>query len=374
MSHAADIACGKHRAFAYKRGGVTLIGELKPAFSVQWNRIRDEISAAHVVVGVAECCDLLGDLECGTMELHIQRNDTTVWQGPITRLEYENDKVEIYAEDMLWVAKRTALSEGYNYAYPNIAYVTAAMEWLLNNMTYAKYSDPWNMLSHLYEVHHAGGPKTSKAVAAWSVTTWEDFDKYGEDHGVDYTVINRDIYYWDIHYAWAVLPKLEAIHLAEWPRIVEYGNELATRVIVTDNNGYAGLGQGTTEMLDHYGRVDVIVSQAQSSSADAPASDEPPTSQELAEMAATAQRMVEARHPTPTSILIPANSTLMPASPWHIEDLIPGAWFDVEVTNLCRQMVETHRLQEVVVTETPTEGEQIKISTISAPQSRIDPP
>lgn len=368
----STLGCGKHRAFVMERGGTNLVGEMTPLMRVRWERVRDEISTANVRVGVSECCALLGDLEAGRMELHIHREGDSVWQGVITRLEYEISHVDIFAEDMLWVAKRTALSQGYDQSYPNIWSVVDRMTWLMEDMTYAKYGDPWNMLPHLHPVVGPDDPETSKKQVPWALSTWEDFDLYAEDHGTDYTVVNRDIYWSDIGYAWAVLPKLEAEHLSEWPRIVEYGNELATRVIISNNEGYAGLGVAPAGMRDHYGYVDHIINQEREAGALDDEPDAPPTPEELESMRQSAQRQVANRYPTPTSIVVPANSTLMPSSPWRVNDLIPGAWFDVEVTNLCRSMVETQRLHQVTVTETPDNGEKVEIVTVSAPSQRID--
>src|SRR4051794_18965597 len=126
-----QFTCGTHRALVYERGGINFIGELTPLTAVRWRRGRDDVSTAEVVVPTYECCDLLGDLRAVVMELHILREDVPVWQGPITRIEYEWDTVRVFAEDMLWVAKRRVLEVGYNQSYPNIGDVIERMYLLL---------------------------------------------------------------------------------------------------------------------------------------------------------------------------------------------------------------------------------------------------
>ena len=56
-----------------------------------------------------------GDLRTILHELHIYRNGEPVWEGPITRLEYEFDQVRIFAEDVLWATNRSAIEKGYNH-------------------------------------------------------------------------------------------------------------------------------------------------------------------------------------------------------------------------------------------------------------------
>jgi len=230
---------------------------LTPLTAVRWSRIRDAISEGYAVVGTTECCDLLGDLRTVRHELHIVRDGDEVWQGPITRLEYEFDNVKVYAEDMLWVAKRTVLKTGYNNGSPNpLGNVVDRMDWLLRSQTYAPHGDPWRMVSHLHPIHHDDDPTTSRKAAAFQYYTWEDFDKYAEDHGTDYTVVNRDIYYWDVHLRWKIIASLGDDHLSQFPRIVEYGNQAATRGYVSNTEGYAGIAFTPQAQIDAYGDME----------------------------------------------------------------------------------------------------------------------
>jgi hypothetical protein len=198
------LGCGSHSIEIRERGGspasITLdLTEAK--ISVQWERVRDDISQASIKVNArAGCCAELGTLQTGFHELHLFRDGKKVWEGIITRLEYETDTVDIFASDILWVAKNTVLPSGYDYSYKTatqsgpIACGTHMMK-VLKDWTYAPLGDKWNAVAGLTRWIGPKEPKTSKAAHKWSMTTWEDFDKFAEDHGMDYTVFLRCLLY-----------------------------------------------------------------------------------------------------------------------------------------------------------------------------------
>lgn len=256
----SDFTCARHTAEVYVRGGVTYVGELTPLTQVVWNRIRDDISTANVYLPPTECCELLSEVRSGYHELHLFRDGEPVWEGPITRVEYERDEVRIYAEDMMWVPKRTVLQTGYSHAYPNIGYAIDRIDWLLKQQCYNLNGDPWRMLPHLHCLTALGtGPKTSRAVAAYEMYVWQDFDKFAEDHGLDYVVVNRDVYYWDHGLNWLQLPEISEEFLSDSPRVVEYGNDLYTRAFVSNARGYAGIAVQPSPWPETYGYVDLLI-------------------------------------------------------------------------------------------------------------------
>jgi hypothetical protein len=361
------FACGQHRAFIYERGGVVPVGELTPLLRVRWERIRDEISTAYAELPTTECCELLGDLRTIKHELHIERNGEIVWQGPITRLEYQFDVVEIFAEDVLRAAKRIVLREGYTQAYPNLWGVIDRMDWLMRQQCYNLGGDPWNMLSHLHAIRHQGDPRTSRNVFSYQFYIWEDFDKYAEDSGSDYTVVNRDLYYWDTHLAWKIIPDLDEAFISQYPRIVEYGNDVATTGYVTNGQGQAGIA---TQDDQGYGIVDFLVTNLNDGNVTDTTG---PTPEEIAGWAETAAHNIDGKVPAPSHLIIPANSTLMPGAPWEINDLFPGAWFKVHVDRLCRQFDEWQRLHQIIVTEEPETGETVEFTAVAPPARMVLP-
>jgi hypothetical protein len=361
-----SFACGQHRIFIYARGGVTPITELTPVESVRWERVRDDISTASCAIPTHTCCQELGDLRTILHELHIERNGEIVWQGPITRIEYEHDLVRIYAEDILWQAKRMVLEQGYTQAYPNLWDVVARMDWLIRDQCFARFGDPWNMVPHLHPYIHPGNPKTSRTVYHYQYTVWEDFDKYAEDSGTDYTVVNRDLYYFDNHLAWNILPELDENFISQFPRVIEYGNSAATRAFITNGEGQAGIAQ----VPDHmgYGVVDDLTTNLQDGNPEGPVSPE-----EVANWAVTAAHSLDGRLPPPVSLSIPDNTTLLPGAPWTINELVPGSWFQVSVDRLCRNITAWQRLHHVLVTESAPNGEEVQFTAVSPPSTMIMP-
>ena len=350
---------------------MTPLGELTPLTSVRWQRIRDDISTAEVVVPTSQCCELLGDLRTIRHELHIERNGVVVWQGPITRLEYEWDLVRIFAADVLWQATRTVLTAGYDNSYPNIGYAMDRMDWLLRSQCYALHGDPWKVVPHLRPKRMpllTDEARTSRVVNNYQYTVWEDFDKYAEDYGTDYTVVNRDIYYWDQNLAWNIIDPLDEQFLSQFPRIVEYGNQLATRGYVTNGHGYAGIATAPQAQLDDYGYVDLLTTNENDGQADGI-----PSADEVASWAKTAGRTIDDRAPSPVAIVIPANTTLLPGAPWTIDELVPGAWFEVSTSRMCRSVTQYQRLHEVVVTEEAPAGESVAFSATTAPATMVIP-
>jgi hypothetical protein len=367
-----EVGCGIHTAMAVARTpiGFKNLGELLPLMLVRWHRIRDNISSAEIIVSTDQCCDLLGDLRSILHEVHIYRNGEPVWEGPITRIEYEQESVHIFADDVLWASTRAVIEKGYDYLYPKVGYVLDTMDSLMLDC-YARGGDPWHMLpTHLHPLRTANEPKHHQVVNDWQMYTWEAFDKFAEDNGTDYTVVNRDVYYWDLNVAWKVLPPLDERWISELPRLVEYGNSLATRGIVTNGRGFAGVddaGMPTTGPKG-YGLIDDLTVNSQETD-----TQETPSNEELLGWQETALKNIGDRWPTPLGIVVPDNTMLLPSSPWKIRDLIPGAWFEVSVTRLCRQATGWERLQELTVEELPERGETIKFTSITAPKTMIVP-
>lgn len=355
-----SFVCGSHRAFVYERGGVNVVGELEPLSAVHWQRIRDDISTAYITVPTAACCELLADVRSAIHELHLVRDGDTVWQGAVTRVEYEHEQTQLFAEDLLFQAKRKVLEYGYDMSYPNIGSVVDRMHWLMNDMCYSLDGNRWNV--SLNPHHNLGEPTSSRQVFAYQFTVWEDFDKYAEDNGTDYTVVNREIHYWDNHFAWKIIPPLDQQFLSQFPRVVEYGNQVATRMFVTNGRGQAGISQWPPDPA--YGRIEQLITRQQDGTDVA-------TPEEIADWQASADHNIV--QPAPLNVVIPANTTLMPGAPWTMDDLWPGAWFQISVTDVCRPVTAWQRLHEIVVSEEAPAGELVQFTAVDPPIQMIVP-
>ena len=159
----------------------------------------------------------------------------------------------------------------------------------------------------------------------WQMYVWEDIDKFAEDYGVDYTVVNRDIYYWDIHWAWKVLAPLDedwisdsSPHRRVRQRAGHPGHRDQRPGLRRDRPGRLP----TPPARDEYGYVDDLVAT--------PTRPTPKPAHRARSCSTgrrTALRNLSGTYPPPVGIVIPANTTLLPGAPWQVEDLIPGAWF-----------------------------------------------
>lgn len=363
------LGCGEHVGVIYERGGTVPVFDLEKPISFDWERTRDDISLANVKVSAASgCCDQLGGLQTGFHELHLFRDGDKVWEGPVTRLEYNRDTVEVFASDILWVPKNTVLTNAYNKGGTNTAKAGWVMNWLLKDMTFAKDGDPWNMVPNIHWIQGSDDPDTSSAVKAYSMTTWEDFDKYAEDKGMDYTVIGRDIYFWETHLLWRTIePPLTEQYLPGGLSLVEYGNEFATRVIVTNGNGYYAMRSAPAWALSKYGNIDHVVSSYNEA-----AGVGAPTAAELKGWGEQAQSTLDNSFPAPVRVRVPENSGLSPEAPYDINDLIAGAWIQVETDSLCRTSEQWHKLDHVNVHEEAGE-EVVSITTLVAPEKVVLP-
>lgn len=374
--------CGENRAFIYKRGGLDLVGELNGATRIRWNRLRDDISTCTVEAAVSECCEVLADVEPVAFELHIERDGELVWCGPITRLEFEQDEAGIYAEDMLWVAKRRVVTNGYNFGPVDEggSGATNAVQLarnLLVNQCYSKNQDEWNMVPYVNAEYGPNGcdPQASRQVNAYSNTVWEEVDTLAADYGVDYTVVGRNIYVFSVQLNWNEIAALTESDIGDSPRIVEYGNSLATRFVRTDGSGYAGVARAPIAVEQQYARdIDSLSVEQQQAQFGPNGNILRPSPGRLARYARTARRRIEDLYPVRRAIVVPANSTLMPTSVWDVNTLTPGSWFPVTVFHPCRgEISEYNRLQEVVVEESGQDGELVQITTTGPPVRMILP-
>jgi len=368
----AQLGCGEHQVEIRDRGGQTVLLDLtEDKIRVSWTRVRDDISSATIVVnGRGGCCDQLGQLETGYHEVHIFRSGVKVWEGILTRIEYETDMVDLYASDILWVAKNTVLPSGYDYSTAGSGAVACGwhMERLLRDWTFAPLGDKWNGAAGVQRQVGPKEPKTSKAAQKWSMTTWEDFDKFAEDHGMDYSVIGRQINFWDTQYRWRTIEEpLRSEYCSNGFAIVEYGNEFATRVVVTNGNGYGSMRAAPAWAIAKYGYIDHVVSGYNKA-----AGAEVPSSADLVSWGEQAAGLLSNSFPQPVRVRVSENTVLTPQAPYDINDLVAGSWMKAIASDLCRTFSEEqwHKLDRVFVTEDAT-GENVTISTLQAPEEEL---
>ena len=332
--------------------------------SIRWERIRDDASAARVYILNDGCCDEVGDMRTVINLLHIYRDDELVWVGPIIRIEYEFLRTEVYAEDFLWVAKNRVLDQGYDHTANGAINVQIGID-LLNAGTFAPYGDQWDQVNNLVPRFGPDDSISFGQVNNFQVTTFQRLDWLAAYSSLDYTVIGREIHWWDVNYRWIDIDPITEQDMSKYPRIVEYGNEAATRVVRTDGGGYAGQARANLAFLTQYPTdVDELLSSQEQAEAGTNIQPSPAT---LANWALSAGKALEDALPPVVSVRVPENSTLLPSCTWDINTVMCGSWFDLTVSGLCRPIDgQLFRLRRMVVTQ-DLDGERVEISCDPAP-------
>lgn len=361
------LGCGSNIGYVYGRGGRDLVGELTGVTTLTYSRVRDDVSAAQWTMQTDKCCDLLSRIGTVVNELHVYRDSGRVWRGVITRIEWGHEESRVFAQDMLWPQSRMALTSTLNFRYPNIALVCEQARFVLES-GYALGSDFWGMANKVHWVRSPEEPRTSLVIPAYSATRWDVLDRWAEDGGIDYTVVDDQVYVFDTHLAWKQNAALTPEDMGGPPEVVEYGNETFTRVLTTNNSGRVGITQ-SDQWVGVYGLLDMIQNNKTEADGGVPSTQEV---QVWAEMSAGA---LENSAPAPVRLRIPESTTLLPTAPWGFEELIPGAVFTVDMSGLglCRTVTDPHKINTVQVTETVEQGEVVTFSADSASRHMLVP-
>lgn len=339
MSCPQGLGDGEYMVSIRSRGGANLVTEV-PAEKIEWDRRLDEISEATVTValpdprnpcslvtGILDTCELAAGLRTWAMEVHIARDGSTVWEGPIVRLVYGRSVLIITARDVLaWAGRRTihSLIDFRSPAGP--ADLSRIAEALIID---AYTPDDPRVLRYL-TVIEAG---------VFGERFYGDKPRYALDElrelartGVDFTVIGRRI----VISGELGLTRLSALGQDDFLgeiRIIEDGNGAATEGWVV-GKGVVGNCGGTD---DYFGLLEVIATQ--DSILDEPSAD------------AQACAIVATGNPPPTYVEMPSSAQLACDARVCIEELVPGVIIPLVLADdvLCRALVTDLRLRTVSV-------------------------
>lgn len=361
------LHCEIHEAFLYDRGGVLRLGSLGKLDRVKWGRVRDDVSDASVRISArsAECDRLLGLASAGRTELVIYRGGSRVWEGPVTHIAYERNRVEISAKDVFFHVQRTNMTLEYDNSYPNVDFSANRAYRILRNELVRKEAQnpPINVRKHIVLHQRAGDARTTSRTLPNQMSVFEHIDALAARGGLDYTVVGRAIHLWDTHMGLGRTATVTEDDFIGGTVITEYGMELATVATVTDGRGRAGITGGADP---YYGLIEVIDTAYDESSGedwDEEPGSEPPT---VAEMRSQAQRILAGRNPTPVVVRVPENSTLNPRGVLSIDDLVPGVHVPLQAELPGRSLSQLQKLDNMNVEETK-DGESITITLSPAP-------
>lgn len=351
-----------HTAFIYDKGGRTPLFQIHNVTEVSYGRVRDDMSQASIRVAAAERDRQLANLssiEPGRHELHIFRQKSLAWCGPVNLPDSANeyDQFELSANDISFYLDRMSLESGYDNSASKVDYVVnRLMKILTTEITNQGVEADWNLLGHLHFYVQDGDARTTSRTFPHQSTIFDHLDDLAAKSGIDYTVVGRELHIWDTSRpAVGKLPTVGREDFLAEPRRKKYGTELATRVIATDGEGGFGIAGGRDA---YYGKWDIVV-QAYDADTDAAK----PTQTELNSQATLS---LKGRNPTPLMLSVPANSGVNPKSPlYNLDYLVPGAYVPLRLANGDQQIMRMQKLQEVNVTDN-ADGEVIQVSLYPA--------
>ena len=370
MANPTRNVCEQHTAYLFDRGGLTRITELGPMVSCAWQRIRDDVSKASIVLASPECAINVAQIEAGRHELVIYRGTQRIWEGPITLVIFERGQVTIEARDVMHYVYRTIMKAAYNNAYPNVVTgVQRARNILAGELPRGEaLNPPRNVLPFLVTYHHADDARTSRNTIPFQKTAFDDIDDMAAKSGIDYTVVGRAIHIHDTHVPLGRTSALTEADIIGDVIVTQYGMEMATFAAVTGGNGMYGYaavrGSSSSGVHPYYGIWEIL-----DDAYDEDEGGEPPTQNELNSQAI---RNLSGRMPTPVTVRIPDGSTLSPTSPVTIDDLVPGVQVPLLATLTGRRFSQMQKLDRLDVVEDQN-GEQVKITLSPESENAVDP-
>jgi hypothetical protein len=346
--------------FVYDRGGKTRLAEITKLTLVRWNRVRDDISEATIQVNGLACQEQapsLENIQPGRHEIVIFRGQDRVWEGPVTRTEFTSDSVEIHAQDVLYYTNRTVMHAGYSNANPNIDFVTNRIYNILVAELARKeaLTPALNVVPFIVNHHTPNDAKTSAVTVPYQYSVWEHLDSLAARNGIDYCTVGRAIHIWDTHERLGQTATVSDADFLGDITVSTYGSELATRAIVTDGQGNAGIAGGIDP---YYGEWETLATAF-----DEETDDGPPPGQ--AALESQAKRNLSGRKPTPLMVRIPDNSSLNPLGVLRLIDLVPGVYIPLRSDSTIKTIKQMQKLDSVTVEET-AEGENIMVTMYPA--------
>jgi hypothetical protein len=371
----ATLGCGKHTVEVYRRGGVERVGVLGSISHLDWERKRDDISTAEVVISGwdVDCGNLLARLQTWAYELVIWRDNgfskDRVWEGPITLLTYQRDKVTIDAKDVMGYAYRRIIKQQMNDT--GSGHGTTVVDRARRVLQNVFAPDDPNILSYLQVLSRSDDAMQYRSTPAYSRTAFEEIDDMAANAGLDYAAVGRSILLWGTKHRIGTLPEFRDADLGDSPIVSEYGMSMANVYSVSDGNGIHGEANRLVSGNDEtYGLVEMLSSTWASDSEEETGTY---TQEGLATVIESfedfADRSISNRYPPPVIVRVPDNTTLNPDTVISIQHLVPGVVVPLRSNGTLRSVVASQKLDAVKVVE---EAGKETVSITLSPFSRDD--
>lgn len=374
----ATLGCGTHRVLIFRRGGARYVGEITNLSSVEWNRTRDDISLAKIVVndwGV-DCGKLLSVLEPWAYEVVIIRDNgfskDRVWEGPITLLTYENDRIVIQAKDVMAYAYRRIVKQAINDSGKSTTAGDKVTSRAARVLQAALAPDDPNLLAYMQVITRDDDAKQYRSLPAYSRTAFEEVDDMAANAGLDYVAVGRAILLWGTKHRIGTLPEFTDKDLGASPIVSVYGMSMANVYAISDGNGTWGEATRLDEngKDEKYGLVEMLSSTwASEAESETGTYTEEGLNTVRESFAESAERSIADRYPVPVVVRVPDNTRINPDAVLSIQHLVPGVVIPLRSTGTLRTVVANQKLDAVKVIET---GGSETITVTMSPFSRDD--
>jgi hypothetical protein len=364
---------GGHTAYIYDRGGTRRVGQLLDLSLIRWTRDRDGVSEAELRVDGSACAaqrDMLASIEPKRSELVIFRGDDRVWEGPVWRVGWHQDYVEIAAHDILAYVFGTPLTKDWDNRYTDTTQPTETTTRIGNILRYEM--DPWekltdpnpiagqppipspiNVLPHLQIHNFPNEARTTAHTVPFEMTVGEHLAHLAHYGGIDYTAVGRAIHIWDVSRSLGKTHQLTEADFLSEVIVTAYGSDMASSVYVVARGG--AVGQAHTPD-SYYGPWTQILTAFQ---------EEGVTDPTQAELDSQAKRGLNGRYPVPVEVRVPDSSGIRLSESLTIHDLVPGVQVPLLATLNARTMSQLQKIDHVKVEETPS-GENIQVTLTPA--------
>lgn len=360
----------RNRAYIYDRGARAngLVGEIMDLNLIEWGRTRDDISEARVQARASRCARLIEPENVMRYEMVVERDGYREWEGPITYMKVQGGIAEIQAKDIAFYLNRTALTRTWDNT-KNAVYVVDRIKSQIEYECARKEALGYRIIEGLIvKPSGAGGARTMKLTLPYEKYLFEEMDDMAWRNGIDYTVVRRNLLLNDTDHDLGHMRTLTQADFDGETSLTTYGVELATRSIVTDGMGRAGVYEGKTGNGEHpyYGEIVLLHTEYN----EAAGEDEEGSDTPISVLRSQAQRNYTGRDRPMSALKVPENSQLVGCVADELmPSLIPGirAQIVLDEPSLPR-LSEMMRLDNMKVTET-SEGEKVTATFSSSPDA-----
>lgn len=379
-----------HTAYIYDRGGLSRIGQILDIESIRWERNRDGVSEAQVVIAGRSCVNqrrLISGLITKRQELVIFREGQRVWEGPLWRIGDEGDRVVIVAHDVSEYLFGTPLTRVWDNSYDSVNNTSRAVpvttrlddiiDWELTHsrqvrlvngggaeVTFPAWESldpPANILPYVTIHHFPNEAETAAKTLAFEMTVGEHLLNYARNGGIDFTTVGRAIHIWDIsRYIGRTRTWTEADFFGHII-VSEYGADHTQAAYIVSQDGAYGEA-GVLNYLDLYGPWTKITDAFNEEGQDVPSQ---------AVLDSQAARNTSGLQPVPIEVRVPDNSSVRLGPTLSIDDLVPGVQVPLVANLNARQWNQMQKIDHVVVVET-ADGETVSVTLTPATRADSD--